>query len=217
MKIIVAIPSISYDMALKLAPEGLIGDVISFSPTGYTLDVFYNELKNVKVPDLFGINIPCWPLKEKGSRGVYGPGGDSDELFHPSDLEKRFAMIGNYDRWRPYPAKAPLSTYSENLAKRYLHKRGKMFTKAAHDLPWEVLFYAEHAPASLAHLDSKVAQSLAKKIIDTAMTVYRSMPYVKIVIFSPFGARKKPGFVVSNQTNDITNWDDIRAFLTEKK
>lgn len=212
MRILVSIPSVS-DKFLDTEEAEAFLDSAPFCPTGRTLDVFATELAKLKVDKLFGVNIPHWTL-QGDDQGISGPG--AGPLWVPPSLEKKFSVrAGVYDKWRPYPAEPPLSRYNINMAKRFSGKRYRMFAMAADDMRWETLFYVEHSPASLAHLSEKEALKIARKVVRHVSRVALSMPYVDVVIFSPYGTGRKKGFVLSNriEASDLDTWPKIKAYL----
>lgn len=216
MRILVSIPSLSHKMARKCDALYPFHDIVPFEPVApRNLDVFAQELKGLRPPGFFGINVPNWPLREYGGQGVAGPGLPTDELFYPASIRKvLISRAGVYDKWRPYPAQRPLSDYNVNMAMRYARKRVRMFEKAAEDLRWETLVYVEHSPASLAHLSRKKAEEIADKVMRTSVKVCYSMHYADAVLFSPYGVGGEPGFVVSSgDPEKVKTWEGIRAFL----
>jgi hypothetical protein len=215
MKIMVAVPAISYPAAEGIDCLNKFGDIYEFEPMGRNLDVFHDEMP-VDIPGFFGINVPHWSFKEKGGLGLAGPGDTADEMFYPPSLEDDLGpLAGQYDKWRPYPAGGPISNYSKGMAGRYSRKRCRMFVHVAHKMKWDVLFYVEHAPSSLAHLDEGVAASLAKYVIQKAISVYLSMPFSEMVVFSPYGTKDGSGFVCSNilEPKELCKWSGIRKWI----
>ena len=213
MRILVAIPSLSIDIFDNTEIDCFI-EKGSFRPKGRNLDVFYDELDDIKINKLFGINIPNWSFSEKGGEGVSGPG--KDDVWFPPELKDRLAArAGVYDQWRPYPASYPISSYSINIAKRFSRKRYRMFETISDEMSWDTLFYVEHSPSSLAHISKKHAYEIGTNIIKSVIKVSSSMPFVDVVIFSPYGIGKKSGFVVSNriEAKDLNSWKNIREYL----
>lgn len=217
MRMLVALPAISYKSASRME---VLKDFLSievFEPTLTTLDVFPHEMKGISPPHFWSVNVPHWPMQASGTRGVAGPGKPADELFSPTYLQKTMAPIcGKYDKWRPYPAEKPLSNYAVEMAERFSKKRCRMFDKIIDsDMPCETLFYAEHAPASLAHVSRRAARVSAEVIIDLVKGTAQRNPRWELVIFSPYGVGSKPGFVVSNRMDakHLSNWTEIRKYL----
>jgi hypothetical protein len=216
MKILVAVPSISHEMAQSISNLSHYLSIESFEKTQNTLDVFIDEMKDVAPENFWTLNVPHWPIEERGTKGVAGPGKPHQELFVPGYLQKTLApLCGKYDKWRPYPAAKPLSPYSINMAKRFAKKRCKMFHKIVDDMPFETLFYVEHGPASLAHLSKKTAVEIANEVIAEANYAASKNPRYDIVIFSPYGVGNTPGFVVSKRMDAklLSNWTAIRQYL----
>lgn len=215
MKIMVAVPAISCQTASGIDCLDKFGDIYEFEPAGRDMDVFHNEMP-VDIPGFFGINVPHWSFSQKGGQGVSGPGNSDNDLFCPPLLEDDLGKLaGQYDKWRPYPAVVPLSDYSRGMAGRYSRKRCRMFAYVAHNMKWDVLSYVEHAPSSLAHLDMKTAASLAGYVVQKAVSVYLSMPFSEIVIFSPYGTGDSDGFVCSNilEPKELCKWSGIRKWI----
>lgn len=217
MRILVAIPAVSAKMAKRCRSLIQYPDILPFESEGArTLDVFSTQLAGLSPDKFFGINVPHWPLEERGHRGVAGPGLPADELFYPPDLkQKLWTQSRKYDKWRPYPAEPPLSKYNVDMARKYAGKRTRIFSKVANDMRWEMLFYVEHSPASLAHLCQDTAQELSDVICEKVIEVSASMPYAKLAIFSPYGPGRQSGFVVSNgiDSKKLCNWEGIRKYL----
>jgi len=186
-----------------------------FEPTDRTLDCYKHELEGIKPKRLWGVNIPHFSLAEHGVCGVAGPGKPAEEVFYPYELEPELALVcGSYDKWRPYPAEV-LNHYSIQMAEKFAKKRCKLFKYLAEKKEWETLFYVEHSPSSIAHLDEDVARDVAAGVIDAVMSVHKQWPSVPVVIFSPYGTGDKDGFIVSNllETEVVGNWQWIREFL----
>jgi hypothetical protein len=219
-RLLVALPAISFDQANGLFGDNFL-DVAPFARTTSTLDVFPRELGSVAVPaNAWGVNVPHWPLERNGASGVAGPGMPQGELFYPPKIRKRLEKIaGAYDKWRPYPAEPPLSAYNSRMARRFAKKRSRMFEKIADGYPWDLLFYVEHSPASVAHLSQAVALSVAEIPIKYVSRVMSAWPNAEVVIFSPYGVGRTPGFSVSNslEGKDISTWEAIRTFLSGKQ
>lgn len=219
-RILVAIPALSFKSANESEVIRKLLDLVppvgKFKPTQQTLDVFPKELSGLRPKKMWGINIPHWPLEETNCKGVAGPGLPGDELFRPPEIGKQLKRLcGEYDKWRPYPATPPISPYNIKIAKRFAKKRCRMFKEIADTQSWDTLFYVEHSPASLAHLDEDVALEIAENVIEEAVAVSRSWSNAFLVIFSPYGIGKQPGFVVSNiiEGSAITSWDGIRHYI----
>lgn len=209
-KIVVAIPSISRANFPDLG--WLPAD---FKSTSKTLDCFKTELNGIHVAKLWGINIPNFSLSDHGASGVAGPGRPQEELFFPEEIGERLSMIcGTYDKWRPYPAEV-LNPYSVQIAVKFARKRCKLFKHVAENMDWDTLFYVEHSPSSVAHLDKDVARLITEEVIESVMGVAKQWPSVPVVIFSPYGIGEEDGFVVSNLQGDdaIGTWQWIREFL----
>lgn len=218
MKIMVAVPAISCQIASNIDCLYTFGDIYEFEPTGRNLDVFHDEMP-VDIQGFFGINVPHWSFSQKGGQGVSGPGNSDNDLFCPQLLEEDLGQLaGKYDKWRPYPAGAPLSDYGKGMASRYSRKRCRMFAHVAHKMKWDVLSYVEHAPSSLAHLDIKTAASLTEYVVQKTVSVYLSMPFSEIVIFSPYGIKDSNGFICSNilKPKDLCKWSGIRKWIGGK-
>lgn len=216
MKILVAIPAVSKSILKHHYLEYFV-DSGPFLPTGRTLDVFSDELKGVEIPGLLGINVPHWSFDLRGGYGVSGPG--SGKLWHPESVQEVLAdMAGVYDKWRPYPAQSPLSRYNVDMARRFARKRSRMFVRAAEDMKWDTIFYVEHSSASIAHLDERRATAIALKVVKATTEVASSMPFVDVVVFSPYGIGRKDGFVVSNRivASELGLWPKIRRYLEAK-
>lgn len=216
MRILVSLPAISETMARqsKQLSDNFL-EIRPFKPTARTLDVFHSEMSGVKVKDFLGINVPHWSLEQKGCSGIAGPGLPSGELFFPDSLRDKFMpLVGSYDKWRPYPAEN-LTNYALKMASKFARKRRKMFEKAARDMSWDMLCYVEHSPASLAHLDQEAAMRIADGIVGATLGISGSMPFVSVVIFSPYGHDGGNGFVVANhlEASRLQEWNKIREFL----
>lgn len=214
MRILVAVPGISYSViSRKLEPMGFVAQG-RFSPSARNLDAFSDELKKFEPPSyMWGVNIPHWPMEATSTKGVAGPGRPQDELFYPRKLQRELSgLCGKYDKWRPYPAET-LSGYAIDMASRFSKKRCKMFAEIARKQAASVLFYVEHSPASLAHLSMEEALVVAEAVIKAAIRV--SCPDEPFVVFSPYGADGGDGFYASNGAGqmDVSDWDAVRRFL----
>jgi hypothetical protein len=216
-RLLVSLPAISFDQVEEGLGTSFL-DVSPFTRTYATLDVFHKEIGGTKPRNgTWGLNVPHWPLESNGANGVAGPGLPKGELFVPGRIRRRLEGIaGSYDKWRPYPAEDPLSSYAVRVARKFAQKRSKMLITISEDYPWDLIFYVEHAPASIAHLSSKRAMEVAEIPIRHAISVSKSWPNAMVVIFSPYGVGKKPGFVVSNalEGKDISTWEAVRMFLS---
>lgn len=221
MHILVALPGVSYTafQRSKVLYDPLVSG--PFEPTGRTLDVFPLEMASVEIPYMCGVNIPHWPMAAHKTKGVAGPGVPQDELFHPESLEKPLSKLcGQYDKWRPYPAQT-LSKYSVQMAKRFAKKRCRMFDYMVGQDFGTCVFYVEHSPASVAHLSAKTALSIADFALERILNTANKHPNCPMLIFSPYGVGKRPGFFVSNGAGRVgaeatsANWDLVRAFLRE--
>ena len=218
MRILVAIPSVSFSSAKD---DDVLWkyfeDVSRFKFSGGTLDVFFEEFVSFEPPsDLMCINVPHWPLVARKTFGIAGPGSGNGELFVPTSLKDKLGSVaGVYDKWRPYPAKSPLSSYSVKMARRFARKRYRMLQKAANKVKFHSLFYVEHSPMSIAHLSEEESFSVAREVIRGAVSVWNENRFVDLVIFSPYGIGKMDGFVVSNRLdpNRISDWESIRKYL----
>lgn len=222
MHILVCVPGVSYTAFQK--SKLLVDPLVSgpFEPTGRNLEVFQTELADIQVPYMWGVNIPHWPMEAHGTKGVAGPGRPQDELFYPPSMAEPFGRIaGNYDKWRPYPAHT-LSKYSVQMAKRLAKKRCRMFDYVVTREEGHCLLYVEHSPASVAHLSAKTGLSIADVVFERVLRTGRRRPSWPMLIFSPYGVGKRPGFFVSNGVGKIAtegietaNWDVVRAFIEE--
>jgi hypothetical protein len=209
-RILVSIPSISIDNFPDLG-----WTPAEFQKTSTTLDCFKSELEGIKVKKLWGVNIPHFSLADHGACGVVGPSKPFDELFYPPEIGERMSMIcGTYDKWRPYPAEV-MSPYTVQIAVKFARKRCKLFKHVAENMDWDALFYVEHSPSSLAHLDKEVAQLIAKDVMESVVKVAEQWPSVPLVIFSPYGTNGENGFIVSNlqEVDAVGTWDWIREFI----
>lgn len=218
MRILVSTPAISYADIVdnQIIRKFFVEDAVEFEPLNDTLDVFGKELSSVSPQNMFGINVPNFPLEARGVKGVAGPGKPQDELFYPPDLKRKLqSMCGKYDKWRPYPAEEPLSQYAMKMARRFTTKRCKMFEAASTKLSWDLLFYVEHSPASLAHLDKGCAMEIADKVFWQAVRTSCEWPSVPIVIFSPYGVGGVSGFSVSRNVGSapMNDWGCIRRYV----
>jgi hypothetical protein len=215
MRILVAVPAISLAMSAKIPSLKSFLSIEKFTPTIDTLDVFPHEM-GPPAEGFWTINVPLWPMEATGTRGVAGPGLPHDELFFPKYLSKNFApLCGKYDKWRPYPAKKPLSTYNVDMAQKFTKKRCKMFEKVVEDMPCDILFYVEQSPASIAHVNKSAAIDAAELVISSTMKVAARHPAYEFVIFSPYGIGSSPGFVVSRRMDAklLTDWNELRKYL----
>jgi hypothetical protein len=210
-RILVSIPAVSLsDIEL---PRGFVTEPCSFPSGTRNLDVFKHELEGVSPDGAWMLNVPNFPLEERGATGVAGPGHPSSELFVPPELEESLSDVaGKYDKWRPYPASSA-SNYAKKMALRFARKRCKVFLHAARQMEWEVLFYVEHSPASIAHLDRDAAAKAAQIVVSSVDKAMADLPGVPLVLFSPYGAGEDDGFVVSNRVEDKNSWVFIREFL----
>ncbi len=216
MRILVAVPAVSLDMSLKVSALKSFLSIEQFEPTIDNLDVFPREMKGVAPEGFWTVNVPHLHLEETGTHGVAGPGLPLDELFYPAYLAKNFQpLCGQYDKWRPYPAKKPLSNYNCDMATRFTKKRCKMVNLIVEEMPFETLFYVEHAAASLAHVSKKAAIDAAELVIESVVEIAGRHPAYELVIFSPYGIGSTPGFVVSNRMDAklLSNWNEIRNYL----
>lgn len=221
MNILIALPGVSYEMALKskALAKGDFVEIGKFEPTLDNLDVFPQEMKGVSPPGFWSIGIPHWPLEQTGTYGVAGPGLPAEELFYPKEIvEDMNELCGAYDKWRPYPAEEPVSQYMRKIARKFSTKRGKVFEHVVRFMQWETLFWVEHAPTSLAHVDEEGSLAIADRLLFKALGPVRSQAGATFVCFSPYGMGGQPGFVVSNriEVSTICNWEGIRQFLNGK-
>ena len=104
------------------------------------------------------------------------------------------------------------------MARKFSTKRGKFFEHIFRYTKWETIFWVEHAPASMAHIDQEAALENSDRILGKALKVIRRKPQTTFVYFSPYGVGSDPGFVVSNRLdpNLINDWNGIRQFLNGK-
>ena len=212
LKILVAIPSISRS---NFPDVGWLP--ADFQANSKTMDCFKTELNGIQINKLWGINIPNFSLAEHGASGVAGPGRPHDELFFPEEIGESLSMVcGTYDKWRPYPAEV-LTPYTVQMAAKFARKRCKLFKHIAEKMDWDTLFYVEHSPASVAHLDQEVAQVIAREVVEAVAGVAQQWPSVPLVIFSPYGVNGD-GFIVSNLkvVEAAGTWQWIRDYLTEE-
>jgi hypothetical protein len=221
MDIIISLPGISFSAAPSVL-DGLEDflEIGSFQPTIRNLDVYAFELKDMKQRNLWGVNIPHWPLDTTMTNGLAGPGMPLDELVVPQSLEDEILpLIGKYDKWRPYPANGADDSYAKKLAKRFSVKRGKVFEFIVRWMKWDTIIYVDHSTACLAAVDMDGASSIANGIIAKAMRGIRHRPLSTCIIFSPYGPSSEPGFVVSNKldVSKIGDWDGIRKYLNEEE
>jgi len=222
MNVLIAIPGISHDLALKsraLTETGEFVEIGKFTPTLATLDVFPQEMHNLSVPGFWSIGIPHWPLEATGTHGVAGPGLPKEELFVPEEIKEDMEeLCGAYDKWRPYPAEAPLTSYMTKIARKFSTKRGKAFEHIVQYVQWETIFWVEHAPTSLVHLDEEEALGIMDRLLFKAFGPIRSHASATFVCFSPYGLNGEPGFVISNrlEVSKVSNWNCIRKFLNGK-
>lgn len=217
MRILVSVPSISFDDVKDKYLKDFVQDPLPFSPSCHTLDCF-RELSQDECPlKLFAINIPHMPLTGHAI-GVSGPNNTKEELFVPLSLrEKMINLCGHYDKWRPYPARV-LNNYSINIAKRFAKKRCKMFDAASNKASWEVLCYVDHSPASLMHLSRQEALNVSEIIIKNTVKAISDWTTVPLVLFSPYGYPDKSGFVCSNIVNtaNLIDWKGIKNYFYGK-
>lgn len=220
MNILIALPGISFKSAVEKFsnwPEFL--DVCPFEPTIRTLDVFPIEMRGVDAKGFWGINIPHLPLEATMTNGLAGPGHPLDELIYPKELEDELLpLIGSYDKWRPYPVETPMTEYDKKLARRFSVKRCKVFDFIVRWINFETLFYVDHSPTSLSFSDQKEAVDIAELIVGKTTKVLRRKPGATCIIFSPYGSRGEPGFILSNKIDatNIGTWDRIRDYLNGK-
>jgi hypothetical protein len=221
MNILLSVPGISFEMAQKSEVFAAASDFFglsSFQQSGITLDVFPKEMSGMFMPGLWGIGIPHWPMDANGTCGIAGPGLPKEELYVPKEIASDMSeLCGTYDKWRPYPAQSP-SKYALKVARKFATKRGKAFEHIVRFTKWETLFWVEHAPASLAHVDEAAAIALMDRIMAKAFKVARMKPAATIMAFSPYGYSGQDGFSLSNkfEAGTICGWEDIRIFLNGK-
>lgn len=218
MRILVSIPSIPYEdvVGLEIVRNTFVNDPLQFEPPqSTTLDEFSRGLAGLKPSRMLGINIPNFPLEANACTGVAGPGKPHDELFCPPELRRKMSnLCGKYDKWRPYPAEEPLSSYAKKMATRFTNKRCRMFEYASRKLSWDLLFYVEHAPASVAHLDRGLAIEVANRVFQQVARTSAEWPSVPMVVFSPYGLHGEPGFsVYKNVVDPVHNWDHVRGYV----
>lgn len=222
MNVLIAVPGLSLATMSKskfLNGGSELLDIGSFEPTQRTLDVFPDEMKDISPPGFWSVGVPHWPLEENGTSGVAGPGLPQDELFVPESIaEDMEELAGTYDKWRPYPAQEPLSQYALKMARKFATKRGKFFEHIFKFVQWETIFWVEHAPASIAHLDQDSALAVSDRILGKALKIARRKPQATFVYFSPYGVGADPGFVVSNrlEPSSLRDWAGIRQYLNGK-
>jgi hypothetical protein len=222
MNILIAVPGISYASFIQsrfVNGDSELLDVGKFNPTARTLDVFPQEMKNLFAPGFWSIGIPHWPMEQNGTNGVAGPGLPREELYYPPSIEEdMIELVGKYDKWRPYPAEDPISQYMNKMARKFATKRCKFFEHIFRYTNWETLFWVEHSPASLAHIDQKAAMEISDRVLGKALRVIRRNPKATFVYFSPYGDGEEPGFVVSNRLEPakLENWEGIRLYLNGK-
>lgn len=222
MNVLIAVPGVSYSAFVQsrfVNGDSELLDVGKFDPTERTLDVFPKEMKGLMIPGFWSIGIPHWPMEENGTNGVAGPGLPKDELFVPESIEDDMVEVaGKYDKWRPYPAQPPLSQYATKMARKFSTKRGKFFEHIFRYVKWDTIFWVEHGPASLAHLDMDAAMENSDRILGKALRIIRRKPEVTLIYFSPYGVGSEEGFVVSNrlEPSSVKDWDGIRQYLTGK-
>lgn len=217
MDIIISLPGIS----LSAAPKAIDGlddflEIGRFEPSIRNLDAYSFELKDVKQRNLWGVNIPHWPLESTLTNGLAGPGLPLDELVEPKALEEEILpLVGKYDKWRPYPATGADDAYAKKIAKRFSVKRGKVFEFIVRWVNWDTILYVDHSTACLASVDMPSAIEIANAIVIKAMRAVRHRPRSTCVVFSPYGPGKEPGFVVSNKldVSKIGDWEGIRRFM----
>lgn len=219
MNVLIAVPGLSHSKFTTsrfVNGDSELIDVAEFEPTTRTLDVFPQEMKGISPPGFWGIGIPHWPMVKNMTNGVAGPGLPRDELFVPPSIEDDMKELsGNYDKWRPYPALKPVTQYMIKMARKFSTKRGKFFEHIFRYVKWETIFWVEHGPASLAHVDDAAAMDNSDRILGKALRVVRRQPRTTFVYFSPYGVGSEPGFVVSNrlEANRLKDWDGIRQYL----
>jgi len=219
INVLIAVPGISYASFIKsrfVNGDSEIIEAAEFSPTDRTLDVFPKEMKDLSPPGFWGIGIPHWPMVETMTNGVAGPGLPREELFVPEQIEEDMnELAGQYDKWRPYPAEAPLSQYACRMARKMTTKRCKFFDHIFNYTQWETIFWVEHAAASIAHLDQEAAMEISDRILGKSLKIVRKRPAATFVYFSPYGAGTDPGFVVSNRLDQklLSDWNGIRQYL----
>lgn len=221
MNVLISVPGISYSSFIQsrfVNGDSELIEVGEFEPTERTLDVFPQEMKGkgLEAPGLWTIGVPHWPLGETSTFGVAGPGLPKDELFSPEQImEDMEELAGSYDKWRPYPAEAPISNYAKRMARKFTTKRGKFFEHIYTYCPWTTIFWVEHSPASLAHIDQEAAVENSDRVLGKALKVIRRRAGTTFVYFSPYGVGTEPGFVVSNQLDPalLKDWNGIRRFL----
>ena len=224
MRILVSVPAVSYEdvRGSELFDRFLFES--AFEPSGpHNLDVFSSHTSDLRSSDFggdfLGLNIPSWDFESQGGEGVLGPGiGGKDLVFWPDSMEKRLKKVcAKYDRWRPYPAEPPLSSYNISMANRFCRKRLRMFDRLAGDrgLPYELLMYVEHSPASLVHLDRLVSTKICTDVLSGVLSTSRSIPHADVVIFSPYGFGGEAGFVLSNttETTTLSIWAGILDYM----
>lgn len=217
-KILVAAPAISFSNASKLEimKEGEWLTFNRFAPTERNLSCFKSEIKEFP-QNSWLVNVPGIPLVESGLKGVAGPGLPKDELFVPEAISERLSsIVGQYDKWRPYPAEKPLTPYAIEMALKFTKKRCKLLREIHDSQVWEFLFYVEHATASLAHLSEPEALVIFKHVVEAAIDASKAWSSCPIVVFSPYGAKSKPGFIASNielGTKEKATWDIIRSYV----
>lgn len=222
MNVLIAVPGISLEAARHskfLNGGSELLDMGPFEPTQRTLDVFPIEMKGICPPSFWGIGIPHWPLEATATNGVAGPGLPAEELFVPEQIQEDMEeLAGKYDKWRPYPAEAPITQYRKKIARKFSTKRGKFFEHIFRYVQWETIFWVEHAPASMAHVDQEAAMENSERILGKALRVTRRRPEATLVYFSPYGDGSSPGFVVSNRLapDKVGNWKNIRRYLNGK-
>lgn len=221
MRILVSTPAICLAnvVDLPVIKNLFVDDPVEFESAEQTLDSFKSGLEGVKPKNMWGLNVPNFPLELNGAKGVAGPGKPQEELFYPPELKRKLQpLCGKYDKWRPYPADKPLSEYAMKMAKRFTNKRCRMFDFASRKLSWDLLFYVEHSQASLAHLDSDLAVEIAEKVFEQLARTCSEWPSVPVVLFSPYGTKGRPGFVVSkNIVGPMNNWEHIRSYVNRTR
>lgn len=217
MRLLVSIPGISYRAFSKTKnfKSGEFMYVGEFLPTERTLDSYSIELCDIHVKYMWGLNVPHWPLKDRESNGIAGPGKPVEELFSSKKVERSYSgLLGKYDKWRPYPAEA-VSMYSKDMAKRFSYKRCRVFEKMAKNEAYNLLFYVEHSPTSLAHLSVVAAMPIATDVISSVLKTARALPSCPLAIFSPYGPNGEPGFYATNgvDCDDVPDWNAVRSFM----
>lgn len=222
MNILISVPGVSYATFINsrfVNGDSELLEVAPFQPTLGTLDVFPQEMKGLVIPGFWGVGIPHWPMEANGTNGVAGPGLPKDELFVPESIrEDMVEVAGKYDKWRPYPCEGEPTQYQRKMARKLSTKRGKFFEHVFLYTRWQTIFWVEHAPTSMAHVDQQAALELSDRILGKALRIIRRKPGATFVYFSPYGAKKEPGFAVSNRLDSerLADWEGIRDYLLGK-